>query len=75
VRGLGSGSALMVTAAADSEQGYEIVTAEQGCWAAAGFDGLTLMMRPAICFAPRCSDLLMSLMGCTRNRRAGGWRG
>jgi CRISPR-associated protein Cas2 len=43
---LQGGSAVMVVTDRGREQGCEILTAGAGRWAAADFEGLTLMVRP-----------------------------
>jgi CRISPR-associated protein Cas2 len=40
------GSAVLVAAARDREQGYEILTAGSARWEPADFGGITLMLRP-----------------------------
>ena len=45
--GVRGGSAVLVAAGGNREQGYEILTAGRDRWAPADFDGITLMRRPA----------------------------
>lgn len=64
--GVRGGSAVLVAASRDTEQGYEILTCGRDRWVPADFDGLTLMRKPrrgATPDGPR-----------TRKRRPGGRR-
>lgn len=45
-RGVKDGCAVLVVAARDREQGYEILTAGRDRWVPADFEGITLMRRP-----------------------------
>jgi CRISPR-associated protein Cas2 len=44
--GVRDGSAVLVAASRETEQGYEIMTCGQGRWIPADFDGLTLIRKP-----------------------------
>lgn len=45
-RGVKDGCAVLVVAARDREQGYEVLTAGRDRWIPADFEGITLMQRP-----------------------------
>lgn len=46
IAGISGGSAVLVVNAPRREQGFEILTAGDGRWKPADFEGLTVMLRP-----------------------------